>query len=153
MPDGSVSECVYGFSSVERACECAKVNGGSLYEAVVDGTGVYAVRKCCILLDSFEKYRTDSSGSSYEFWDGDTGGSYPARCFDRLLSDSKYVSYIIPMIEVYRHIRKLAWGYWVVVRDGHYHSTERRYVTSYEDSEGRHHTIAVVKCEESPLRQ
>lgn len=153
MPDGTMRKCVYGFKNDVNLDQCAKINNGVKYELVIDSTGtVSAHRIHHTLLDSFDKYRNSDDGKQYSFWDYEEGSSYPSHCFDKICNDSKYAPYLIAMIEVYRHIKKLTWGYWVVTCDEHYHSTERRYVTSYTDLSGNLHVLGVVDKAEAPQK-
>lgn len=140
---------VYGFTSQNELYDMNRECGGTICELVADeASGRFAiVRSHPFLLDAMDKYTrfNPGSGDVYTYYYDESKRSFADECFRRLLSGSRTLSDIDSMVEAYGKIMESGSLDIVILRNGRYHSTERRYVMEYDDLSGKRHMLCVVK--------
>lgn len=140
---------VYGFTSQNELHDLNMKCGGTICELVADeASGKFAlVRSHPFLLDVMDKYTRFNpvSDDVYTYYDDESKCSFADECFRRLLSGSRNLPDIDSMVEVYGKIMESGSFDIVILRNWHYHSTERRYVMEYDDLSGKRHMLCVVK--------
>lgn len=140
---------VYGFTSQNELFNMNRDCGGTICELVADeASGRFAiVRSHPFLLDVMDKYTRFNpvSGDVYTYYDYESKSSFADECFRRLLSDASTMSDIDCMVEAYGKIMEGGLLDIVILRNGRYHSTERRYVMEYDDLSGKRHMLCIVK--------
>lgn len=140
---------VYGFTSQNELYNMKKECGGTICELVADeASGRFAiVRSHPFLLDVMDKYTRFNPvpGDVYTYYDYESKSTFADECFRRLLYGSSTMSDIDFMVEAYGKIRESDFLDIVILRNGRYHSTERRYVMEYDDLSGKRHMLCIVK--------
>ena len=140
---------VYGFTSQNELFNMNKDCGGTICELVADeASGRFAiVRSHPFLLDVMDKYTRFNPvpGDVYTYYDDESKSTFADECFRRMLSDASTMSDIDLMVEAYGKITDAGLFDIVILRNGCYHSTEKRYVMDYDDLSGKKHMLCIVK--------
>lgn len=140
---------VYGFESQNELYDTKRECDGTICELVADeASGRFAiVRSHPFLLDVMDKYTRFNPvpDDVYTYYDEESKCIFADECFRRILSGSSHMSDIESMVEAYAKIRESGLLDIVILRNGRYHSTERRYVMEYDDLSGKRHMLCVVK--------
>ncbi len=140
---------VYGFESQNELYNTKMECGGTICELVADeASGRFAiVRSHPFLLDVIDKYTRFNPvpGDVYTYYDEESKHTFADECFRRILSGSRAMSDIDSMVEAYGKIRESGLLDIVILCNGRYHSTQKRYVMEYDDLSGKKHMLCVVK--------